>query len=223
MTTRQDSMTWPIPRSNAAMEQRELFVDLEESAVAPPGRRPNHRQGLRDGPSTDTNGECGAGIQHCAKSRRFGVGVTFPTRIGISADLVVTGAVGGGAGLRCTVYKDGVYLGQRQEETNKQAGPRVLLSARTAEFVQGYVEIRPLVPIVLPGRDGNVAAYTGGQKASSVQDPVLLPIFSSSVGRGEGSETAAISGVETPTLAAHNVEAGEPDTRNPVERAELSS
>lgn len=144
-------------------------------------------------------------IQHCVNSRRFGDDVTLPTRIGVSTGQVVAGTVGGGARLGYTVHGDAVNLAQRLEEANKQTGTRVLLSTRTAELIEGQVEIRPLVPVVLPGRDGTVAVYTVGQVAASAQALCRPATFSGSAGDGEESETHATAVCETPSLATRNV------------------
>ncbi len=122
-------------------------------------------------------------IQRCVDTRRFGGDTSLPTRLGISTGRVVAGTVGGGAQLGYTVHGDAVNLAQRLEQANKQSGTRLLLSARTAELIDGRIPLQAHGAMTLPGRDGTVSVYTVSGAHESAQTPEL-PIACSRPGPG---------------------------------------
>lgn len=68
-------------------------------------------------------------------------GMRLRTQIGVSTGPVVGGTVGGGERLGYTVHGNTVNLAARLEALNKAFGTGVLISARTAELVDGVIEL----------------------------------------------------------------------------------
>jgi len=144
---------------------------------------------------------CSCHIQRCVEARHFGDGVTLRTRIGINTG-PGCGEVGDGTRLGYTVHGDSVNLEQRLEQANKRTGTRVLLSARTAELLEGQIEVLPLGPVPLPGRNGTVAVYTVDHEGAASRVP-RLPVACDGLASGaRTSETNGNFDDAAPSLAA---------------------
>ncbi len=141
-------------------------------------------------------------IQRCVESRQFGGGVSLRTRIGISTGQVVAGTVGDATRLGYTVHGDTVNLAQRLEEANKRTGTTVLLSQRTAELLEGWIETRPLGPLPLPGRSGTVTVYTVDLESAASRDPGLSARFTRSPSDAITVEANGTFDDEVPSLTA---------------------
>lgn len=87
-------------------------------------------------------------------------GVRLRSRVGVSTGIVVGGMVGGGERLGYTVHGDTVNLAARLEALNKELGTRVLISARTAELLQGKLELRDLGERQIRGLGGAIRIFT---------------------------------------------------------------
>jgi adenylate cyclase len=77
--------------------------------------------------------------------------------IGVSVGEVVAGTVGSGERMEYTVIGDSVNLASRLESNAKPG--RILISGRTYDKVRKLVEVVPLGPIKVKGKEEQVEVY----------------------------------------------------------------
>jgi adenylate cyclase len=80
-------------------------------------------------------------------------------RAGISTAEMIVGNAGGAGANDYTVLGDAVNLGARLEAANKLTGTRTLMTARTAELLDGKVLCRPIGRLKVVGKDEAVMVY----------------------------------------------------------------
>lgn len=98
-------------------------------------------------------------IRATLSTERFADGLRLVTRVGVSSGSVVGGTVGGGGRLGYTVHGDTVNLAARLEGLNKTFGSGVLLSARTAELLDGAVPLRARGEVTVRGFDAPLPVF----------------------------------------------------------------
>jgi adenylate cyclase len=77
--------------------------------------------------------------------------------VGVSVGEVVAGTVGSGERMEYTVIGDSVNLASRLESNAKPG--RILISGRTYDKVKSLVEVVPLGPIKVKGKEEQVEVY----------------------------------------------------------------
>ena len=80
-------------------------------------------------------------------------------RAGISTGEMIVGDAGGAGAADYTVLGDAVNLGSRLEAANKLIGTRTLMTARTAELLDGKVLCRPIGRLKVVGKDEPAMVY----------------------------------------------------------------
>jgi adenylate cyclase len=113
------------------------------------------------------------GIQQLVRSRRFGSGMSLPTRCGISTGEVISGAVGTKERLLFTVHGDVVNVAARLEQMNKEFGTYVLASEPTIRAAGAEFSGQPIGSVMLRGRSQPATVY-----AISAPPPALPSIGS---------------------------------------------
>lgn len=99
-------------------------------------------------------------IRRRTEEAGFHGGVRLRSRVGVSTGIVVGGLVGGGERLGYTVHGDTVNLAARLEALNKELGTAILISARTAELLQGKPGLRDLGERQIRGLSGSIRVFT---------------------------------------------------------------
>jgi class 3 adenylate cyclase len=80
-------------------------------------------------------------------------------RAGVMTAEMIVGDAGGAGAADYTVLGDAVNTGSRLEAANKAVGTRTLISARTAEMLNGEFLIRPIGKLKVVGKDEAVMVY----------------------------------------------------------------
>ena len=87
----------------------------------------------------------------------------------MTADMIV-GDAGGAGAADYTVLGDAVNTGARLEAANKATGTRTLISARTAEMLDGEFLVRPVGKLKVVGKDEAVMVYEPLARADRATD-----------------------------------------------------
>ena len=96
-------------------------------------------------------------MQDATRHREF-AGQRLGNRIGINTGRLVAGAVGAKGRLSYTVHGDAVNLAARLEALNKELGTRILVSAATAERVEGFA-LEPMGEVGVRGQTERVRIH----------------------------------------------------------------
>jgi adenylate cyclase len=80
-------------------------------------------------------------------------------RAGVMTAEMIVGDAGGAGAADYTVLGDAVNTGSRLEAANKATGTHTLISARTADMLNGEFLIRPIGKLKVVGRDEAVMVY----------------------------------------------------------------
>jgi adenylate cyclase len=80
-------------------------------------------------------------------------------RAGVMTAEMIVGDAGGAGAADYTVLGDAVNTGSRLEAANKATGTRTLISARTADMLNGEFLIRPIGKLKVVGKDEAVMVY----------------------------------------------------------------
>jgi adenylate cyclase len=97
---------------------------------------------------------------------------TIALRAGISSGVMVVGDAGGGGAADYTVLGDNVNLASRLEAANKAVGTRTLITARTAELLDGQFILRPVGRLKVVGKDEAVMTFEPIARAGEATDDV---------------------------------------------------
>ena len=98
-------------------------------------------------------------------------------RAGICTGEMIVGDAGGAGAADYTVLGDAVNLGARLEPANKQLGTRTLITARTAELVDGQFILRAVGKIRVVGKDEAVMTYEPLARAGAASDEIKKVAF----------------------------------------------
>jgi class 3 adenylate cyclase len=100
-------------------------------------------------------------IQRAVGGRTFGgMGMAFPTRIGISTGRVIGGSVGAGRRLTFTLLGDTVNLAARLEQLNKDYGTRILVSSSTREACGDQFVFQEIGSVAVRGRSDAATVFS---------------------------------------------------------------
>ena len=99
---------------------------------------------------------------------------TFHVRIGLHTGSALVGNIGTRERLSYTALGDTVNVASRLEGINKEFGTTICISAETYRRVEGRVTVRPLQPVEVKGRRGELMVYELTGLAAS--GPVVTPV-----------------------------------------------
>lgn len=89
----------------------------------------------------------------------WGMGEKLVVGIGINSGDVVVGSIGSERRMEYTAVGDTVNVASRLQSLTREAGVEIMIGAETYEEVAGLVEVEPLEPTLVKGKDKPIRTY----------------------------------------------------------------